>query len=55
MMILVVTPNVMNLNHDGKLLLGIGGSVNLENPRDYSKEAKGLLQDLGIDLDAMKE
>mgnify|MGYP005635209079 FL=1 len=26
--------------HDGKLLLGIGGSVNLENPRDYSKEQK---------------
>ena len=41
-------------NHDGKLLLGIGGSVNLENPRDYSEEAKGLLHDLGIDLDAMK-
>jgi spermidine dehydrogenase len=41
-------------NHDGRLLLGIGGSVNLENPRDYSEEAKGLLQDLGIDLDAMK-
>lgn len=41
--------------HDGKLLLGIGGSVNLENPRDYSKEAKGLLQDLGIDLDAMRD
>ena len=41
-------------NHDGKLLLGIGGSVNLENPRDYSEEAKGLLHDLGIDLDAMR-
>ncbi|MDE2694819.1 MAG: NAD(P)-binding protein, partial [Paracoccaceae bacterium] len=41
-------------NHDGRLLLGIGGSVNLENPRDYSEEAKGLLHDLGIDLDAMK-
>jgi spermidine dehydrogenase len=39
---------------DGRMLLGIGGSVMLESPGDYSQVAKGLLDDLGIDLDAMK-
>ncbi len=41
-------------HHDGRMLLGIGGSVNLESPGDYSKVASGLLDDLGIDLEAMK-
>ena len=41
-------------HQDGRLLLGIGGSVNLDNPKNYSEESKGLLQDLGIDLDAMR-
>ena len=41
-------------HQDGRLLLGIGGSVNLENPKNYSEESEGLLQDLGIDLDAMR-
>lgn len=41
-------------HEDGRVLLGIGGSVNLESPGDYSAVAKGLLDDLGIDLDAMK-
>lgn len=41
-------------HHDGKMLLGIGGSVNLESPGDYSRIAKGLLEDLGIDFEAMK-
>ena len=40
-------------HHDGKMLLGIGGSVNLESPGDYSKIAKGLLDDLGVDLEAL--
>ena len=40
-------------HHDGKTLLGIGGSVNVDGPGDYSKIAKGLLDDLGIDLEAM--
>jgi spermidine dehydrogenase len=40
-------------HHDGQTLLGIGGSVNMEGPGDYSKIAKGLLDDLGIDLKAM--
>ena len=41
-------------HHGGRMLLGIGGSVNLEGPSDYSKIAKGLLDDLGIDLEAMQ-
>jgi len=41
-------------HEDGRMLLGVGGSVNLESPGDYSEVAKGLLDDLGIDLDAMK-
>ena len=39
---------------DGRMLLGIGGSVNLESPGDYSEVAKGLLDDLGVDLEAMQ-
>jgi spermidine dehydrogenase len=38
----------------GRMLLGVGGSVNLESPGDYSEVARGLLDDLGIDLEAMK-
>jgi spermidine dehydrogenase len=41
-------------HEDGQMLLGVGGSVNLESPGDYSEVAKGLLDDLGIDLDALK-
>jgi spermidine dehydrogenase len=41
-------------HQDGRMLLGIGGSVNLESPGDYSEVARGLLDDLGIDLEAMK-
>ena len=41
-------------HHDGQMLLGIGGSVNMEGPGDYSKISKGLLNDLGIDLEAMQ-
>jgi spermidine dehydrogenase len=39
---------------DGQVRLGIGGSVNLEAPEYYSKISKGLLDDLGVDLDAMQ-
>ena len=42
-------------HQDGRMLFGIGGSVNLENPKNYSAESKGLLHDLGIDLDAMRD
>ena len=38
---------------DGYTRLGIGGSVNLDGPSDYSDIAKGLLDDLGVDLGAM--
>nr|NIL95448.1 NAD(P)-binding protein [Woeseiaceae bacterium]NIP22110.1 NAD(P)-binding protein [Woeseiaceae bacterium]NIS91233.1 NAD(P)-binding protein [Woeseiaceae bacterium] len=41
-------------HHDGRMLLGIGGSVNLEDPGGYSEISKGLLDDLGIDLEAMQ-
>jgi spermidine dehydrogenase len=41
-------------HENGRMLLGVGGSVNLSNPSGYSQVAKGLLDDLGIDLGAMK-
>jgi len=41
-------------HEDGRMLLGVGGSVNLSGPGDYSEVAKGVLDDLGIDLGAMK-
>ncbi len=41
-------------HHDGQMLLGIGGAVNLDNPSGYGAIAKGLLEDLGIDLEAMR-
>ena len=39
---------------DGQVRLGVGGSVNLETPEHYSRISKGLLDDLGIDLEAMR-
>ena len=41
-------------HENGRMLLGVGGSVNLESPGDYSAVAKGVLDDVGIDLEAMK-
>ncbi len=41
-------------HHRGRTLLGIGGSVNVDTPSDWSEIAKGLLDDLGVDLAAMK-
>jgi spermidine dehydrogenase len=35
-----------------RLLLGYGGTQSLEAPHHYSKEAFGLLQELGIDVDS---
>ena len=40
---------------DGQTLLGLGGSVNLDNPNDYSQTAKSLLEDLDINLDLMRK
>jgi len=38
-----------------RLLLGYGGTQSLEAPHHYSKEAFGLLQELGIDVDRFKK
>ena len=40
-------------HHNGQMLLGIGGSLNIDNPAGYSKISRGLFDDLGIDLDTM--
>ena len=37
-------------NVDGKLLIGYGGSQTLENPANYNKPSKTLLEDLGVDV-----
>jgi len=34
----------------GKMVLGVGGSINLEHPENYSRAAKRLLRDIGVDL-----
>ncbi len=41
-------------HHRGRTLLGIGGSINVDTPDDWSDVSKGLLDDLGVDLEAMK-
>ena len=41
-------------HHRGRTLLGIGGSINVDTPSDWSETAKGLLDDLGVDLEAME-
>ncbi|HIE90020.1 MAG TPA: NAD(P)/FAD-dependent oxidoreductase [Gammaproteobacteria bacterium] len=40
-------------HHRGRMLLGVGGSVNVDTPSDWSEISKGLLDDLGIDIKAM--
>ena len=42
-------------DQDGRTFLGLGGSVNLDNPNDYSQIAKSLLKELGINLDLMRK
>jgi len=39
---------------DGKLLMGVGGSVNLETPKKYSKTTKRLLSDIGVDFGKLR-
>lgn len=39
----------------GRMLLGVGGSVNLESPEDYSKTTRNLLEEIGIDLDRLEK
>jgi len=41
-------------DHNGTMLLGGGGSGNFEDPGKYSPEAKGLVADLGFDLDKLR-
>ncbi|MGH8320041.1 MAG: NAD(P)-binding protein [Steroidobacteraceae bacterium] len=36
---------------DGKLLLGYAGTQSIESPGEYSREAIGLLRDLGVEVD----
>ncbi|EED31218.1 twin-arginine translocation pathway signal [gamma proteobacterium NOR5-3] len=36
--------------HEGRMLLGFGGSINLEHPENYSPVAKALLNELGTDM-----
>lgn len=40
--------------YKGRMLLGIGGAQNLTAPDGYSLIAKGLINDLGIDTNAMR-
>ena len=41
-------------HHKGKTLLGIGGSNNIDTPESWGMVARGLLDDLGVDLRAME-
>ena len=41
-------------HHKGKTLLGIGGSNNIDTPESWGMVARGLLDDLGVDLQAME-
>ncbi len=38
-------------HHDGKVIIGYGGTQSIEAPSTYSPQSLGLLRDLGIDLD----
>lgn len=40
--------------HKGRTLLGIGGSNNIDTPEGWGMVARGLLDDLGVDLKAMQ-
>ena len=41
-------------HYNGTMLLGGGGSGNFEDPEKYSPESKGLVADLGFDLDKLR-
>lgn len=41
--------------HNGRLLVLNGGTLNIEGPQQYSKEAMGLLRAIGIDLDRFEK
>jgi spermidine dehydrogenase len=40
---------------DGKMLLSIGGSVNMDNPNAYSKESRTLLEEVGVDFEKLEK
>ncbi len=42
-------------NESGRMLISMGGSLNIDQPDHYSDVAKDLLADLDIDLEAMRE
>jgi len=42
-------------HHEGTMLLGGGGSANFEDPHKYSPESKGLVAELGFDIDKLRE
>ena len=42
-------------HHKGRMVLNLGGAQNMENPQNYSDNAKALLADLGIDQDYFDE
>ena len=41
-------------HHKGRTLLGIGGSNNIDTPESWGMVSRGLLDDLGVDLQAMQ-
>ena len=41
-------------DYKGKTLLGIGGSNNIDTPESWGTVSRGLLDDLGVDLQAMQ-
>ena len=41
-------------HHKGETLLAIGGSNNIDTPESWGLVARGLLEDLGVDLQAME-
>lgn len=41
-------------HYKGKTLLGIGGSNNIDTPESWGMVSRGLLDDLGVDLQAMQ-
>jgi len=42
-------------HHEGTMLLGGGGSGNFEDAHKYSPESKGLVAELGFDIDELRE
>lgn len=42
-------------HYNGTMLLGGGGSGNFEDARNFSPAAKGLLKDMGFDIDKLRE